>query len=130
MPVDQDIYVGNNRHDVIIIGDTMVQHLLDRPIATRYHELHPGISDTAIVQQEMIKDLQEKGVNVLILKRIFADSTLEKAKGIAEGTSLKSAPRTWIIISGRIMLKLIKLDPIPCWCQRGLILVINRCRHI
>lgn len=80
VPVDQDIYVGNNRHDVIIIGDTMVQHLLDRPIATRYHELHPGISDTAIVQQEMIKDLQEKGVNVLILKRIFADSTLEKAK--------------------------------------------------
>lgn len=80
LPADQEIYVGNNRHDVIIIGDTMVQFLLDRPIATRYQELHPGISDTAKVQQEMINDLQEKEVQVLVLKRIFADSTLEKAK--------------------------------------------------
>lgn len=80
VPAGEEIFVGNHRHDVIIIGDTMVQFLLDRPPATRYHELHPAISDTAEVQREMIADLEEKRVRFLILKRIFADSTLEKGK--------------------------------------------------
>jgi hypothetical protein len=41
--------------------------MVDRPAATRYHELHPGITDVEAVQREMIADLEARGVRCLVL---------------------------------------------------------------
>jgi hypothetical protein len=77
---NQALYVGLHRHDVIVIGDVMSYFILDRPIATRYHELHPAITDTKRAHQEMISELQKKQVSLIVLRRIFPDETLETAK--------------------------------------------------
>jgi hypothetical protein len=54
--------------------------ILNRPNATRYHELHPGIADTQPVQQEIIKDLKSNDVSVIVLGHFIPDEGLEKAK--------------------------------------------------
>ncbi|MBI5653284.1 MAG: glycosyltransferase family 39 protein [Chloroflexi bacterium] len=80
VPPNQKIFVGLHRHDVVIISDVMLYFILDRPVATRYQELHPAITDTARAQQEMIRDLERERVAYLVLKNIFADDVLESVK--------------------------------------------------
>lgn len=77
---NQTVFVAAHRNDVIVTGDVMIYFLLDRPIATKHHELHPAITDTADVQREMIADLQDAGTPVIITKHIFADETLDAVK--------------------------------------------------
>ena len=77
---DAPIYVGVNRHDIVIVGDTGLYYVLDRPSATRYQELHPAITDTAPIQREIMADLENKDVYLIILKNIFGDKTLDTIK--------------------------------------------------
>jgi hypothetical protein len=77
----EKIFIGLHRHDVVIVGANAADYfILDRPLATRYHELHPAIVDTAEIQREIIRDLQANKVSLIILKRVFSDETLEKVK--------------------------------------------------
>lgn len=80
LPSDRKLYVGTHRHDVIVMGDVMIYFILDRPLATRYQELHPAITDTTPVQQEIIGGLQRNDVSLIVLKHIFPDETLEGVK--------------------------------------------------
>ena len=59
--VGEPIYVGVHRHDMVITGEPMLYFLMDRPSATRYHELHPAITDTAPIQREIIDELERGG---------------------------------------------------------------------
>ena len=78
---DDNLYVGLHRHDVVVVGANAADYfILDRPIGTRYHELHPAVVDTADIQREIIRDLKEKNVSLIILKRIRTDERLEFVK--------------------------------------------------
>jgi hypothetical protein len=90
---NEKIFIGLHRHDIVIISDTLAYFTLDRPNATRYHELHPGIADTAKVQQEIISDLVENQTSLVILKYIFSNEALDKAKAI-HGQHLKTIGAT------------------------------------
>jgi hypothetical protein len=80
VPQDEKLFVGLHRHDITIINDVLMYFILNRPNATRYHELHPGIADTQPVQQEIIKDLKSNDVSVIVLGHFIPDEGLEKAK--------------------------------------------------
>lgn len=80
IPTDQALFVGLHRHDVVVIGDVMIYFILDRPIATRYQELHPAITDTQPIQHEIIREIQNDGVDYIILRHIFPDQVLERVK--------------------------------------------------
>ena len=81
IPPDGHVFVGLHRHDVVVVGANAHDYfILDRPIASRYHELHPAIVDTAVVQREIIRDLRDKNVSLIILKRIFSDAALDSLK--------------------------------------------------
>lgn len=78
---DENLFIGLHRHDVVIVGANAADYfILDRPIATRYHELHPAVVDTAEIQREIIRHLQDKKVSFIVLKRIKADERLEEVK--------------------------------------------------
>lgn len=66
---DEPIYLGVARHDAIVINNPRFLWLLDRPCATRYHELHPGITDREDVQREMIADLERRRVRCAVIWR-------------------------------------------------------------
>ena len=80
VPPGKQLFVGLHRHDVIIIGDVMIYFILNRLNATRYQELHPAVTDTASIQREIIRDLKAKNIELVILKHIFPDETLERVK--------------------------------------------------
>jgi hypothetical protein len=81
LPPDANLFIGLHRHDVVVVGGNAADYfMLDHPIATRYHELHPAIVDTADVQREIIRDLQDKNVSLIILKRIKTDERLDVVK--------------------------------------------------
>ncbi len=66
VPPDGLIFVGNDRHDRLVINDVAFCFLAERGSATRYHELHPGIATTAPVQREIIADLERKDVRYVV----------------------------------------------------------------
>ena len=86
---DDPVYLGLHRHDIVVVGaNASLYFMLNRPIATRYNEIHPAVVDTANVQREMIRDLEEKNVSLMILNRVFSDETLNKVKA----SHLKNLP--------------------------------------
>jgi hypothetical protein len=58
------IFVANPRHDLIRVGDPLLYALLDRPNATRYDVMQPGVVTTEKVQREIVGDLA--GVRVIV----------------------------------------------------------------
>lgn len=54
------LFVGVPTHDRIFINDVSFYFLADRPIATRYHELHPGVATTLPVQQAIAQSLERQ----------------------------------------------------------------------
>jgi hypothetical protein len=64
----EPIFVGSDRHDRIFINDMMFYFLADRPSATRYHELHPGVATTADVQAAIVAELRRRNVSVVVLR--------------------------------------------------------------
>lgn len=65
------VYIGLSRHDRVFANDAMFYFLLQRPSATRYHELHPGVTNTAAVQTEMVRDLERHRVRYVVLTDMF-----------------------------------------------------------
>ena len=66
VPPGEAIHAGVARNDSIVVNNTRFYYLMDRPAATRYQELHPGVTDREPVQREMIADLEQAGVRCII----------------------------------------------------------------
>jgi hypothetical protein len=67
VPEDEPIYVGLIRHDAVVISNQAFYYLTGRDVASRYNELHPGITDRAEVQREIIADLERRRVRCAVL---------------------------------------------------------------
>jgi hypothetical protein len=61
------IFVGNLRSDLPLGNDVGFYFLADRPSATFYHELHPGISTTLQVQEKIVHEIESKNVSWIVL---------------------------------------------------------------
>lgn len=64
---DEKIYLGVNNHDRFLLNNVMLYFVSGRGYASRYHELHPGITTTAEVQQQIIQELREQKIRMVIL---------------------------------------------------------------
>jgi hypothetical protein len=63
----ESIFVGNRRHDLIFVADVGFYFLSDRPSATKYHDLFPGVATTRSVQEEIVHDIRSRDVNWIVL---------------------------------------------------------------
>jgi hypothetical protein len=77
VPEDGTIFVGERRHDAVIVNDPRLYFLLARRPATPYHELHPGVADTAAVQEEIVAALERQATPLVILRDTFPDPHLD-----------------------------------------------------
>lgn len=82
---DERIFVGNNRHDRIFIGDSSFYYLADRLPATRYDELHPGLTDQAQIQSTIIEEI--RSVRYVVLWDA-PESTEPNASSVGSGVTL------------------------------------------
>jgi hypothetical protein len=63
----EPIFVGNERHDLLVYNAPLVYFLAGRPNATRYDNLHPGVATTRPVQEEIVRSLEASGARWIIL---------------------------------------------------------------
>ncbi len=75
---DDRLFVGATRHDALITTPIRRYFLLGRLPAVRYQELHPAVADTAVVQREMIADLERHRPPVILLREMFSDDHLDR----------------------------------------------------
>ena len=81
VPPAERIYVGLKRHDAPVIGDQRFYYLTGRKNCTRYDELHPGVTDRADVQDEIIDAIQQHRVRCVVLWQFgWPDTLLDKIK--------------------------------------------------
>ncbi|MBD3156319.1 hypothetical protein GF369_00675 [Candidatus Peregrinibacteria bacterium] len=62
---NEPLYIGLADHSTLFINNSMLYFMLPNPIATRYHELHPGVANTVPVQREIIGELEKVDYVVL-----------------------------------------------------------------
>lgn len=62
-----NIYVGAGRHDRIFASAVMLYFLADRPPATKWYELHPGVQTRTETQLHMIEELRRMQPGVVVL---------------------------------------------------------------
>ena len=67
VPAGAPIFVGNQRHDRIILNCSLCYFLLRRPSPTRYYNLHPGVATTAVVQREIMAQLERQRIDWILL---------------------------------------------------------------
>ncbi len=87
VPKDDKIFVGSVRHDRIFTNDVMFYFLSERPSATKYAELHPGVATTEAVQKEIVTELRQADVQIIVL----TDETRvesENMSGVSSGVTL------------------------------------------
>ena len=88
VPAGQPIFSGVSRHDRIFVNDPMLYFLADRPSATRYHELHPGLATTAPVQQEIVTELEQRNVQCIVIATQFDRANEPNASAVSSGVTL------------------------------------------
>ncbi len=66
VPAGRPLFVANPRHDLVRAGHTLLYVLLDRPNATRYDVMQPGVVTTVEVQQEIVGDLERERPPVIV----------------------------------------------------------------
>lgn len=82
------VYVGLSQHDRVFANDAMFYFLLQRPSATRYHELHPGLTNTLPVQQEMVNDLERNQVKYVVVTNMFEGAREPNDSALSTGVTL------------------------------------------
>ncbi len=61
------IFVGNERHDRILVNHVLLYFLADRPSVTRYYNLHPGLATRADIQEEIVEAIERQAVRIVVL---------------------------------------------------------------
>ena len=67
------IYVGNGRHDKLLMGDVRFQFLSGRTSVTKWYDLHPGVQTMLPIQMEMIDALRRESPKVIVLNDAWDD---------------------------------------------------------
>ncbi len=80
------VFFGNARHDLIFANDLLVYFLADRPSATRYTELHPGLATTLPVQQAIAGELAAKDVQWVVTLKLW-ESREPNASSVSSGVT-------------------------------------------
>ena len=109
---DEMVYVGLSNHSRVFANDVMFYFLMERHSPTRYHELHPGLVNTAVVQQEMIADLERNHVHYVVLTNMFEgarepnDSALDSKVTLLDDYIKTHYQQVYVMDSYRILKKI------------------------
>lgn len=79
---NESIFVGNSRHDAILINDIGFYFLSARQSSTKYSELHPGVATTLPVQQSIVQSIESRSVKWIVLVQV-PESTEPNASAIS-----------------------------------------------
>lgn len=79
-PAQAPLLFVSSRNDVIIYAESVPFWLSARRPSTRHHEVHPGITDTAVTQRRMHDDIARWPHPVVVREHRFSDEQLARMK--------------------------------------------------
>ncbi|MEQ1729580.1 MAG: hypothetical protein ABL982_14505, partial [Vicinamibacterales bacterium] len=79
-PREEPLLFVSRRNDMMIYAQSVPFWLTDRRPATRYAELHPGITDVEPGQRQMLAQIARGRAPVVVREYRFDDETLDEAK--------------------------------------------------
>jgi hypothetical protein len=83
---DEPIFSGVTDTSRLFVNDAMLYFLADRPAATRWIEMEPGMTNTVAGQREVIAELERTGVRMVVL--LTMTSNEPNATGRSNGVTL------------------------------------------
>lgn len=106
---NEKIFIGNSRHDRLVNSDVMFYFLSERNSATKYYELHPGLTNTERIQKEIINDLVKANVRYIILwsgrENVNEPNESSKSSGVLDlDNFIKKNYRTRKVIGSYVIL--------------------------
>lgn len=85
---EDGVYIGLKHNDKVFANDVVSYFVIDRPVPTRYHEIHPGVGNTLPVQQEMIAEFERARPRILFLTGMFDGADEPNASAHSTGIVL------------------------------------------
>jgi hypothetical protein len=79
------IYVGLGRHDKILMNDVTMYFLSQLRPATKWHQFDPGLQTSAIVQREIISELQHNHPRFVVLESQWDSAQEPNASALSSG---------------------------------------------
>lgn len=67
VPRNETIFVGNQQHEQIFSNNVIFYFLAERASATKYYDLHPGVATTAVIQNQIINDINRHDTKYVVL---------------------------------------------------------------
>jgi hypothetical protein len=84
----EPIYIGTSRHDRIIMNAVALYFLTDRPPATKWAELHPGIQTQERIQSKMIHEFEELRPRYIVLDSRWESVVEPNASADSSGNTM------------------------------------------
>ena len=80
----EKIYVGETGHDNTFINEAAFYYFAKRLPATKYHELHPGITTISKTQKVIINEIEKSKVRYIILRdnKVVENQILDDGKNL------------------------------------------------
>ena len=82
------LFVGLGRHDKILENDVLFYFLTDRPSATKWHHMDPGVQTTEPIQRAMVAELRAKLPLFVVLETTWDSANEPNGSAISSGVTL------------------------------------------
>jgi len=110
------VFVGLARHDKIFINDVLLDFVLNRPAATKWHHFDPGLQTSAPIQRAMISELQHLRPRLIVLVR-NRDADEPNDSALSSGVTMLDdyLRRTYVPVAvfGGDTIEMIRPEPLP-----------------
>lgn len=84
----EPIFVGHIRHDQLMANDISFYFLAERPCATRWFDLAPGMVTTRPVQEQIVRDLERQKIKWIVIVSNFGGVIEPNASGRSSGVKV------------------------------------------
>jgi hypothetical protein len=81
------LFVGNGRHDLVVVNDVLFYFLVQRRPATKYYEFDPGVVTTAAIQAAIIDDISKARVPYVV-RRVSRFDAIREPNRSAESSGV------------------------------------------
>jgi len=85
---NEPIFVGLGRHDRILMNDIALYVLSERPPATKWYQMDPGVQTTEPIQRDIVEELRDHCVRVLVRDTRWDNVTEPNASAVSSGVTL------------------------------------------
>ena len=83
---DDALFVGNSRHDLILVNDVLFYFLAERRPATKFYEFDPGVTTEAPIQAAIIDDIRKACVPYVVIVRLSRYEAVREPNKSAESS--------------------------------------------